>query len=96
MAKIVFKNQNREVEVPVGANVAEVCDKENIPYPFSCRSGVCTTCLCNVLEGAECLSEKETNEQMTLEGASAKDNQRLGCQLKIAKEGKVVLDSVEG
>ncbi|MBM3229355.1 (2Fe-2S)-binding protein [Candidatus Parvarchaeota archaeon] len=95
MAKIVFKNQNKEVEVAVGSNVADICDKENIPFPFSCRSGVCTTCLCNVLEGSEILGEKEANEQMTLEGASAKENQRLGCQLKVVKEGKVVLESIE-
>ncbi|HQT44806.1 MAG TPA: 2Fe-2S iron-sulfur cluster-binding protein, partial [Candidatus Micrarchaeota archaeon] len=93
--KIVFKSQNIEVEVPAGSSVADVCDSKNVPFPFSCRSGVCTTCLCNVLEGAEILNEKGDNEKMTLEGAGAKDNQRLGCQLKIEKEGKVVLESVE-
>ncbi len=95
MAKIVFKAQNMEVEAPAGSNIAEVCDQNNVPFPFSCRSGVCTTCLCNVLEGADLLNEKEDNEKMTLEGAGAAENQRLGCQIKVVKEGKVVLESVE-
>ncbi len=95
MAKIVFKSQNMEIEVPAGANIADVCDSNNVPFPFSCRSGVCTTCMCNVLEGAENLNAKGENEKMTLVGAGAKENQRLGCQIKVEREGKVVLESVE-
>ncbi len=95
MAKIVFKTQNKEADAPVGSSIPEISDEKKAYYPFTCRAGVCTTCLCNVLEGAECLSEKEENEKMTLEGASAKENQRLGCQLKIIKEGKIVIESVE-
>ncbi|MEM2963699.1 MAG: 2Fe-2S iron-sulfur cluster-binding protein [Candidatus Anstonellales archaeon] len=95
MAKIIFKTQKKEVEAAVGSTIPEISDKNKIFYPFTCRAGVCTTCLCNVLEGAECLSEKEDNEKMTLEGASARENQRLACQLKIIKEGKIVIESVE-
>lgn len=97
MAKIVFKKQKKEVNAAVGATIQEVCDREGIPFPFSCRVGACTTCLCNVMEGAEALEpiEKDGNEAMTLEGNGAGPNQRLGCQLKVAKEGTVVLESVD-
>ena len=78
MAKLIFEDQNHEVELPDGASIAEACEEDGIP--FACTEGVCGTCVIEVTEGMENLSEFNEAEADFLGDL---DCERLACQCKI-------------
>lgn len=80
MAKLII--DNKEYEVPDGDKIDAICEKAGIP--FSCNSGVCATCQIEVVEGAENLSELNTEET----DLGMDRNNRLSCQCSI-KSGTV-------
>ncbi len=80
MATIRFEGEERELAD--GSAVLETC--EAMGMPFGCTEGICGTCRCTVIDGAENLeplNEKETD--MDLE-----EGERLACQC-IVKSGVV-------
>jgi ferredoxin len=93
MPKVTFKKENIVVDVPAGTKLVDLAEKVGANINFSCKEGVCLTCLINVLEGLENLNPKTPNEQATLEAFGAKPNQRLACQVII--NGDVVIESIE-
>lgn len=92
MAKITFKSDGKTVEVPDGTTVVQAAEDNGASIAFSCKAGVCVSCLCNVNKGMENLNGKTENEKATLEGFGAKANQRLACQCIIQK-GEVELEN---
>ena len=85
MAKIISSKSNRVVEVEDGEEMRDAC--ENLGVKFSCRNGLCGTCMIDVLEGEENLSPLTEAEKLL-----KRDGQnRLACQCKIEK-GKVKID----
>lgn len=91
MAKIVIKRDKIEAEVLDGKDLREFCQENNSTICFGCEVGVCATCLVEVEEGSENLSEPDEIEKNTLERIGAKSNNRLACQCKLRK-GKTVID----
>ncbi|MCX6772400.1 MAG: 2Fe-2S iron-sulfur cluster-binding protein [Candidatus Micrarchaeota archaeon] len=83
MAKVTFKSDNKVVEVPAGTSMVQAAEDNGATIAFSCKAGVCVSCLSNINKGMENLNEKTDNEKATLEGFSAKPNQRLACQVII-------------
>ncbi|MEM4554748.1 MAG: 2Fe-2S iron-sulfur cluster-binding protein [Candidatus Anstonellaceae archaeon] len=83
MAKVTFKSDNIQVEVPPGTPLVQIAEDNGASIAFSCKAGVCVSCLINVNKGMENLSEKTDNEKATLEGFGAKPNQRLACQVVV-------------
>ena len=83
MGKIIFDNTNEEVELEDGSAITEACEDAGVP--FACTEGVCGTCVIEVLEGMENLSEF-TQEEMDFLGDL--DRERLACQCML-KRGKV-------
>ena len=81
MAKIITEDgQEREVED--GEEIQKACDELGIP--FGCTEGVCGTCMIEVIEGKENLSEMTQEEKdMGMDGDT-----RLACQCTI-KEGSI-------
>ena len=53
MAKIIIDDE--EHDIPDGQHIDAVCEDAGIP--FSCNSGLCGTCLIDILDGAENLGE---------------------------------------
>lgn len=92
MAKIHIIDENKTIEVSDGSVLLELEGKSNLL--FACREGVCTTCLVDVVEGAENLYPPEEIEQMTLStiNINAK-NPRLMCVSRI-KSGEVKIKYV--
>lgn len=80
MPKVVFKSDKKTVNVPAGTPLTQVAEDNGASIPFSCKAGVCVSCLINVVKGMENLSPMTENEKATLEGFGAKPNQRLACQ----------------
>jgi len=84
MAKVtIVKNgKTYEVESDGTLTLLELCNENDIEMEQACGgNGVCTTCLVEVKEGAENLSEITDREEMM--GMDPEDpKQRLGCQCK--------------
>ena len=69
----------------VGLDKTFIPEAEELGITFGCQDGICGTCIVEVEEGMRNLGEKNTEEiDMSLE-----DNQRLVCQCKFKKPGKV-------
>jgi len=77
MGKIIFEDGN-EVEVNDGSSIQEACEAEGVP--FACTEGVCGTCVIEVTEGMENLSEFNEAEEDFL---GELDTERLACQCKL-------------
>lgn len=81
MAKLIFDHNDEEIDLPDDAPIAEVCEEAGVP--FACTEGVCGTCVIEVKEGQENLSEP-TQEEKDFLGEGTCD-ERLACQCKIKK-----------
>ena len=91
MPKVKFKSDGKEIEVPKGTSLTQAAEDAGASIPFSCKAGVCMSCLVNVVSGGENLGPVTDNEKATLEGFGAKPNQRLACQCVV--EGDVVVEN---
>ncbi len=78
MAKIVFSETGEERELEDGSEIQEVCEDEGVP--FACTEGVCGTCVIEIEEGMENLTEFTQEEEDFL---GELDTERLACQCKI-------------
>lgn len=78
MAKLIFENSGEEKELDEDAPIQETCEEAGVP--FACTEGVCGTCVIEVVEGFEWLSEFTQEEKDFL---GEQDRERLACQCKI-------------
>lgn len=78
MGKLIFHNTGEEKDLEEGAPIAECCEEAGVP--FACTEGVCGTCVVEVVEGMENLSDF-TQEEMDFLGDQ--DRERLACQCKL-------------
>lgn len=78
MAKLIFNESDEEIELPDGSPIAETCEEAGVP--FACTEGVCGTCVIEVIEGMENLSDFTQEEKDFL---GSLDRERLACQCKI-------------
>ncbi|MCB1084954.1 MAG: (2Fe-2S)-binding protein [Chlamydiia bacterium] len=85
MAKLIL-NEDETVELEDGERIQEACEEAGVP--FACTEGVCGTCVIEVKEGGENLSEP-TEEERDFLGEI--DEERLACQCRILK-GTVKID----
>lgn len=89
MPKVLFVDQNLEVEVPIGSSILDAAKKIDAPEGDAC-GGVCacSTCHVYVKEGGDLLSEAEEDEEDILDKAfDVRMESRLGCQSKIERDG---------
>ncbi len=82
MAKIISNKTGEEISVKDGESIKEVCEK--LEVPFNCNNGMCGTCMIDVVEGEDNLSELTESEK----DLGRDKKHRLACQCKI-KSGKV-------
>jgi ferredoxin len=83
---IVLENAvgpQREVDLPEGGEIVDAADEVRLPIPFSCRSATCGTCLVEVVEGAECLAEPNSDEADLLAILDGPPENRLACQARL-------------
>ena len=82
MARVINSKTHEEIQIEDGASIKEAC--EELGVPFCCTNGICGTCMIDIIEGEENLSEL-TEEEKDLE----RDRKhRLACQCKV-KQGEV-------
>ncbi|NGX51635.1 MAG: hypothetical protein K1060chlam2_01508 [Chlamydiae bacterium] len=75
-----------EVELEHGSPIKDACEEAGVP--FACTEGICGTCVIEVKEGGENLSEM-TQEELDFLGETSEE--RLACQC-IIKHGSVKID----
>jgi ferredoxin len=71
-----FKTK-KEIDVPKGKPIREACEKLGIP--FGCQGGICGSCMIEVVDGEENLSELTEEE----ENLARDKKHRLACQCEI-------------
>lgn len=91
-AKIEFPETGQVCEVDYDDTLVDATFRYDLPVRYRCERAVCTTCLVEVLEGKENLSEMEEREKQTLVAIKAKPNWRLSCQVSVL--GDVKLDYI--
>ena len=91
MAKLILENTGEEEEIEDGNEIKDVCEN-NFEIPFECKDGLCGTCMIEVVEGNENLSEKNESEKNMFPDD---ENERLACQCKI-KQGVVKIKIQSG
>jgi ferredoxin len=82
MPTLVFEPKTggfKTVEAPKGGSLADLCDAQDAPVPFSCRSASCGTCRVEVVEGMELLLAPEDEELDILDMFASPKNHRLAC-----------------
>jgi ferredoxin len=84
MAKLIFEHSNEVVELNDDSAIAEACEEAGVP--FACTEGVCGTCVIEIKEGKENLSDP-TQEELDFLGDGT-CSERLACQCRI-KSGNV-------
>ena len=72
-----LKTDSKQVEVPDGFPIREAA--EDLGVPFGCRSGLCGTCMIDIIEGEDNLSELTQEEK----DMGMNKTKRLACQCKI-------------
>lgn len=92
MPKVVFTNENIEIEVEAGTSLQDAAEKAGSTFPFGCRRGSCGTCRCFVTKGLENVNAKTDSEDFLFQTLTAvEDHERLGCQLII--QGDVEIEA---
>lgn len=86
MANLKFENTGDEHSIIDGEGIAECCEEAGVP--FACTEGVCGTCVIEVVDGAENLSEPTQEERDFLGEDTC--GERLACQCRI-KKGNVTI-----
>ncbi len=82
---LIPKQSQDEVvyEIEDGAELSKVLDAKNSPLLFGCRTGICGTCLVEVIEGDEKSRESTGDEKELLEILCEDQSKsfRLACQM---------------
>lgn len=78
MPKLVFENTGEEKELTEDLPIHEFCEEAGVP--FACTEGVCGTCVIEVVEGMEHLSDFTQEEKDFLGDMGC---ERLACQCRI-------------
>lgn len=90
-----------EVEIEAGEDATVMGAAQSVGYywPTTCGGEArCTTCACEVTEGAELLSRMGQAEERALvseRGAAVlRSNVRLACQARVVRDGRVTVRKV--
>ncbi len=73
------------VELEEGANLSEHLSADNSPVLFGCRTGICGTCLIEVIDETNGALHKRTDDELDLLPLLAPENPhaRLACQIRL-------------
>ena len=78
---IIFGDETKTIEVEKGGKLLKIGLDAGFPIEHACGgNGFCTTCMCEVTEGADNISElNDREENMGITG----EPERLTCQAKV-------------
>ncbi|SPN73503.1 Toluene-4-monooxygenase electron transfer component,hypothetical protein,phenylacetate-CoA oxygenase/reductase, PaaK subunit,2Fe-2S iron-sulfur cluster binding domain [Chlamydia serpentis] len=87
MARLIITSDDEQQEFELEDNSSIIDPCESAGIPFACTEGVCGTCVIEVLEGQDSLSDF-TEEEKDFLGEPEDSIERLACQCRI-KDGCV-------
>jgi len=93
MSKVTFKPAGQCFEVAPGTTILVAAIQNGLQLRHDCTEAICGTDRVKILAGAEQLSEKTDNEELTLEMMNAAPDERLACVARIA--GDVTVEVLE-
>ena len=85
MSRIINARTGKSIELKEGDSIRESVEKLGVP--FGCEDGICGTCMIDIIEGDENLSELTEQEKDLMRDRK----HRLACQCKI-KKGDVKIE----
>ena len=88
-AQVTFEDIGLTVNVPAGARVIDISERVGSAIIYGCREGDCGTCMMQVTEGWNNLSEPSVLEDKVLKENMAGRHYRLACQAQVLGDCKV-------
>ena len=86
---VVLDGEEYELEVNEGELILDAALEREVELDYSCREGMCDSCMVRILAGAENVSEP-TKEELDMLGDEIKKGFRLSCQARIKGPVKVM------
>ena len=86
MAELIF-NKDEVIQVKDDSPIEQACEEAGVP--FACSGGICGTCIVEVVDGMENLSDP-TQAELNFLGEEGVCKERMACQCHI-KSGCVKL-----
>lgn len=93
MPKITFMPAGHSFEVVAGTTILVSAIQNGLQLRHDCTEAICGTDRVKILSGTDRLSEKDENEELTLEMMNAGPDERLACVARIA--GDVTVQVIE-
>lgn len=93
MPKVTFIPAGQSFEVAAGTTILVSAIHNGLQLRHDCTEAICGTDRVKILSGKEQLSEKNENEELTLEMMNAGPDDRLACVARIV--GDVTVEVVE-
>lgn len=95
-AEIKVEPSGRTGIVPVGSYLIDSLNRMGFAVEAECgRTGNCDSCAVEIRQGKELLSSLTAAENEQLSEARRRDGARLSCQVKIEKEGELIVMAKE-
>jgi ferredoxin len=93
MPKVTFKPAGQSFDVAAGTTILVSAIQNGLQLRHDCTEAICGTDRVKILSGKEQLSEKNENEELTLEMMNAGPDDRLACVARII--GDVTVEVLE-
>ena len=78
--KIIFKNNNQEIDINEETSLLRASIRYKAGMPFKCGGGMCRTCICKVEKGIENTNKLTKKELKLLTDEDIQLSKRLACQ----------------
>ena len=91
MPKVTFMPGGQSFEVAAGTTILVSAIQNGLQLRHDCTEAICGTDRVKILSGKEQLSEKDENEELTLEMMNAEPDDRLACVARIIGDVTVLV-----
>ena len=93
MPKVTFIPSGQSFNVSEGTTILLAAIRNGLHLPHDCTEAICGTDRVKIVAGQKNLSDKDENEELTLEMMSAGPDDRLGCVTRILGDVTVEIPS---
>ena len=93
MPKVTFMPVGQSFEVAAGTTILVSAIQNGLQLRHDCTEAICGTDRVKILSGKDQLSEKNENEELTLEMMNAGPDDRLACVARVV--GDVTVEVIE-
>ena len=93
MPKVTFMPVGQSFDVAAGTTILVSAIQNGLQLRHDCTEAICGTDRVKILSGKEQLSEKNENEELTLEMMNAGPDERLACVARVV--GDVTVQVIE-